>query len=267
MRLPVGLHPRSHGENVIDDGEARTGGGSSPLTRGKRGARHDLVDCVRLIPAHAGKTVPQGPRRSVSRAHPRSREENYAGASDVLRRNGSSPLTRGKPLAVPLVALAPRLIPAHAGKTKRRRSRRPEWPTHPRSRGENMSRKKQGSPVSGSSPLTRGKRWWRPPPSTRCGLIPAHAGKTVAVTRHTPGCRTHPRSRGENVVFRVAMGSPSGSSPLTRGKQNGGSQTGSCWGLIPAHAGKRCFDRELTPVVRHTPAHSGKTSSLRRYSS
>ena len=30
---------------------------SSPLTRGKRGARHDLVDCVRLIPAHTGKTT------------------------------------------------------------------------------------------------------------------------------------------------------------------------------------------------------------------
>ena len=117
-RRPLGeAHPRSRGENTKCRRSTLKCRGSSPLTRGKRGARHDLVDCVRLIPAHAGKTVPQGPRRSVSRAHPRSREENYAGASDVLRRNGSSPLTRGKPLAVPLVALAPRLIPAHAGKT------------------------------------------------------------------------------------------------------------------------------------------------------
>ena len=51
-----GAHPHSRRENVIDDGEARTGGGSSPLTRGKR---RDNLDSDRedgLIPAHAGKT-------------------------------------------------------------------------------------------------------------------------------------------------------------------------------------------------------------------
>ena len=238
--------------------------GSSPLTRGKQDAGRPQFRNEGFIPTHAGRTSSFSWLLRRSADHPRSREENFLGLIAILIIVSHPPLTRGKPQFGHDRRGMGRLIPAHAGKTKRRRSRRPEWPTHPRSRGENMSRKKQGSPVSGSSPLTRGKRWWRPPPSTRCGLIPAHAGKTGAVTRHTPGCRTHPRSRGENVVFRVAMGSPSGSSPLTRGKQNGGSQTGSCWGLIPAHAGKRCFDRELTPVVRHTPAHSGKTSSLRR---
>ena len=32
--------------------------GSSPLTRGKLGALGDSDDLVRLIPAHAGKTLP-----------------------------------------------------------------------------------------------------------------------------------------------------------------------------------------------------------------
>ena len=117
---------------------------------------------------------------------------------------------------------------------------------------------------AGSSPLTRGKQDAGRPQFRNEGFIPTHAGRTSSFSWLLRRSADHPRSRGENVVFRVAMGSPSGSSPLTRGKQNGGSQTGSCWGLIPAHAGKRCFDRELTPVVRHTPAHSGKTSSLRR---
>ena len=178
MRLPVGLHPRSHGENVIDDGEARTGGGSSPLTRGKRGARHDLVDCVRLIPAHAGKTVPQGPRRSVSRAHPRSREENYAGASDVLRRNGSSPLTRGKRHACSARPVRDRLIPAHAGKTSPIRTRQSPSGAHPRSRRENKQLLVAAASQRGSSPLTRGKLSSGHDGSFQRGLIPAHAGKT-----------------------------------------------------------------------------------------
>ena len=177
---------------------------------------------------------------------------------------GSSPLTRGKQDAGRPQFRNEGFIPTHAGRTSSfswllRRSA-----DHPRSREENFLGLIAILIIVSHPPLTRGKPQFGHDRRGMGRLIPAHAGKTVAVTRHTPGCRTHPRSRGENVVFRVAMGSPSGSSPLTRGKQNGGSQTGSCWGLIPAHAGKPCFDHELTPVVRHTPAHSGKTSSLRR---
>ena len=158
MRLPVGLHPRSHGENVIDDGEARTGGGSSPLTRGKRPASDRGHGTAGLIPAHAGKTVPQGPRRSVSRAHPRSRGktrtvtvrcirlrahprsrgENVSIRVWMAAGGGSSPLTRGKPIRAPRLSSGHGLIPAHAGKTT--------WGRAPR------------SACSGSSPLTRGKR-------------------------------------------------------------------------------------------------------------
>ena len=49
------------------------------------------------------------------------------------------------------------LIPAHAGKTCRPRSR-PEHPwAHPRSRGENIEIEKTVDKPEGSSPLTRGK--------------------------------------------------------------------------------------------------------------
>ena len=179
MRLPVGLHPRSHGENVIDDGEARTGGGSSPLKRGKRPASDRGHGTAGLIPAHAGKTVPQGPRRSVSRAHPRSREENYAGASDVLRRNGSSPLTRGKRHACSARPVRDRLIPAHAGKTSPIRTRQSPSGAHPRSRRENKQLLVAAASQRGSSPLTRGKRDHRRYRDRSPGLIPAHAGKTL----------------------------------------------------------------------------------------
>ena len=51
-------------------------------------------------------------------AHPRSRGENpmtreYLGAAD-----GSSPLTRGKPVKDDSAPVNDRLIPAHAGKTR-----------------------------------------------------------------------------------------------------------------------------------------------------
>ena len=91
-----------------------------------------------------------------------------------------------------------RLIPAHAGKTRRLSRWAARIWAHPRSRGENARDQTHEISHEGSSPLTRGK------PVRRCGtgeyvrLIPAHAGKTAALERPARG--------------------GSGSSPLTRGK-------------------------------------------------
>ena len=51
-------HPRSRGENRVVPCLFRVGGGSSPLTRGKPDAVDEALDQGRLIPAHAGKTLP-----------------------------------------------------------------------------------------------------------------------------------------------------------------------------------------------------------------
>ena len=134
--------------------------GSSPLTRGKHNrARRAGVE-VGLIPAHAGKTGRFAPRGRSDRAHPRSRGENtapvtpppkgprlipaHAGKTDILQitnalKQGSSPLTRGKPVDQEAARRTNGLIPAHAGKTPRRHRRCPRAPAHPRSRGENTS--------------------------------------------------------------------------------------------------------------------------------
>ena len=129
------------------------------------------------------------------------------------------------------------LIPAHAGKT----DWRPLWPglrsAHPRSRGENVMLLETYSQCGGSSPLTRGK----PTPCIDRGgadrLIPAHAGKTVAMTA-TRGCvAAHPRSRGENSIRNVNGQEAIGSSPLTRGNPSRACQRPGHSGLIPAHAG------------------------------
>ncbi len=77
-------HPRSRGENPKTRSDRLLDPGSSPLTRGKL---HCLVQrglVVRLIPAHAGKTMRDLHHIVGWGAHPRSRGENVP------------PLTRGK---------------------------------------------------------------------------------------------------------------------------------------------------------------------------
>ena len=172
--------------------------GSSPLTRGKppRGASHAFH--VRLIPAHAGKTHQPTTGVSKNTAHPRSRGENVLARCAHASTPGSSPLTRGKRLDSPVLATHGRLIPAHAGKTPKRRAIRTTDQAHPRSRGENRSRIIRGFLSRGSSPLTRGKLLGVEPLEVSRRLIPAHAGKTVKCLRTTSASSAHPRSRGEN---------------------------------------------------------------------
>ena len=134
----IRAHPRSRGEN--DDVLVRRfgGEGSSPLTRGKLFVASRRVGERGLIPAHAGKT------RKRTRPPPKAA--------------GSSPLTRGKQVAAVGGHGHERLIPAHAGKTAHHDRRRMYRRAHPRSRGENLNRGVGDIALSGSSPLTRGKR-------------------------------------------------------------------------------------------------------------
>ena len=172
---------------------------------------------------------------------------------------GSSPLTRGKQVDVTLEERRPRLIPAHAGKTCR-----PLIPVsgpgaHPRSRGENWPRglappgywglipahagkttadDALTAQPAGSSPLTRGKLEVIGELAKGGRLIPAHAGKTKACSAGAGLSAAHPRSRGENRSLLTPLISPSGSSPLTRGKHVMQDEELTGWRLIPAHAGK-----------------------------
>ena len=110
-------HPRSRGENPEKPSDTDNRPGSSPLTRGKRVARLDIVRRRGLIPAHAGKTISETGLKALDRAHPRSRGENGPHRRPRTRKRGSSPLTRGKLAAPALTHAKTRLIPAHAGKT------------------------------------------------------------------------------------------------------------------------------------------------------
>ena len=231
-------HPRSRGENSRCKRRRCWSAGSSPLTRGKPGTSPTYQRPPRLIPAHAGKTHATCHRRHPPTAHPRSRGENGIFVFSVIFLVGSSPLTRGKRLSSQRTSTAARLIPAHAGKTTGRAWRCAGSWAHPRSRGENESCAADGRQLPGSSPLTRGKRKLLSSRSSHPRLIPAHAGKTCSLPRSHRRVRAHPRSRGENAVKALVNQRLEGSSPLTRGKQDGPNYIAGRLRLIPAHAGK-----------------------------
>ena len=216
--------------------------GSSPLTRGKHlSAAFDRA-AGGLIPAHAGKTADAWASLCRGRAHPRSRGENAASASEKTPGWGSSPLTRGKRRPAEPAPAAAGLIPAHAGKTLMFFAMVTPPPAHPRSRGENDGTTRFNVDSTGSSPLTRGKPRSQAPRARPRRLIPAHAGKTPG-NRAASRCPTaHPRSRGENFAPRGTRAHLGGSSPLTRGKRLRGHVACRCPGLIPAHAGKTLPD-------------------------
>ena len=142
------------------------------------------------------------------------------------------------------------------------RSPRPPARAHPRSRGENASAPDAISCGAGSSPLTRGKQAPGSPQAKRCGLIPAHAGKTLSSRKCPRPIRAHPRSRGENAAFAASIASYRGSSPLTRGKHAHRPALPRPGRLIPAHAGKT--QTRATPAghFRAHPRSRGENPSL-----
>ena len=254
----VWAHPRSRGENSASALAFSRPHGSSPLTRGK--LPRELVDVLSegLIPAHAGKTPPRASACRRSRAHPRSRGENWNAMRKRSKGAGSSPLTRGKRSVTVPVNITARLIPAHAGKTVCDRACKHHGPAHPRSRGENLVSAVQVGNAGGSSPLTRGKRAGHGRGPGPEGLIPAHAGKTGCRLARGIGARAHPRSRGENARSGASRACRAGSSPLTRGKQAVDWRGGSARGLIPAHAGKTEAGRWSACRCRAHPRSRGE---------
>ena len=231
-------HPRSRGENKATARSLSAASGSSPLTRGKLDFAHVVLAVAGLIPAHAGKTRSGITSWTSGAAHPRSRGENPPRLVCASSSPGSSPLTRGKLLLVLLDGVERGLIPAHAGKTIPLASPVVPGEAHPRSRGENVIVSVLADTKRGSSPLTRGKLQSWLSSTVANGLIPAHAGKTLALPWRIWGPSAHPRSRGENGFGGDAPACAAGSSPLTRGKQGVPRLLDWSFRLIPAHAGK-----------------------------
>ncbi len=171
-------HPRFRRENMGPASSGLMKPGSSPLTRGKLPGVDIPERRLRLIPAHAGKTTGGEWSHGRVRAHPHSHGENAPACEPAFSSQGSSPLTRGKHLAVQYAGDTLGLIPTHAGKTVTTRRRTSPTRAHPRSRGENPFCAVMRISWLGSSPLTQGKPGDRSADRLPGGLIPTHAGKT-----------------------------------------------------------------------------------------
>ena len=112
--------------------------------------------------------------------------------------------------------------------------------------------------LTGSSPLTRGKRQGHAHEGSHRGIIPAHAGKTTRNIRRACPMRDHPRSRGENVAALITVIVSLGSSPLTRGKRVSRLSRRRLSGIIPAHAGKTARERDAHGGVGDHPRSRGE---------
>ena len=131
-------HPRVGGENRRSSQLSSRRSGSSPRGRGKPCHHWQLRRQPGLIPAWAGKTQEFNQAILDLGAHPRVGGENGVSDADSARRAGSSPRGRGK-LGPPIgVGNGGGLIPAWAGKTRRRSPIARPPGAHPRVGGENQ---------------------------------------------------------------------------------------------------------------------------------
>ena len=215
-----GDHPRIRGEHTVSVVGRVVRMGSSPHTRGAPACATSARRPSRIIPAYAGSTLLFSPSSRRKWDHPRIRGEHRivtaVGDDDI----GSSPHTRGAPVAE-LPALAQnRIIPAYAGSTSLVMRSCCLGRDHPRIRGEHDPSSGMSLQQMGSSPHTRGARRCRHSPRRsvsdhprirgehdgagivrvgRFRIIPAYAGSTLAAVRRWPSAWDHPRIRGEHV--------------------------------------------------------------------
>ena len=172
-------HPRACGENGGTTLHMLRHRGSSPRVRGKRCGGRSWSRCIGLIPARAGKTAAMRLAFSETGAHPRACGENSTAALYRTAASGSSPRVRGKRPKAPDRDARRGLIPARAGKTRRRSRRAAGSRAHPRACGENVKRAMSSPMTGGSSPRVRGKHADDALVGRMRGLIPARAGKTA----------------------------------------------------------------------------------------
>ena len=150
------VHPRARGEHRMKAAQSSGLTGSSPRTRGTRGARRPAPARVRFIPAHAGNTVADLPLLRHPAVHPRARGEHRTSEEEFWEATGSSPRTRGTH-HFPHRGKGPfRFIPAHAGNTAAWSTSHQGHAVHPRARGEHELRCLAHYLSAGSSPRTRG---------------------------------------------------------------------------------------------------------------
>ena len=191
-----------------------------------------------IIPAHAGNTRSKRPARASAEDHPRTCGEHSRMIDSGYAKEGSSPHMRGTRKARSWQHEHDGIIPAHAGNTF---STGDVWRVdgdHPRTCGEHPAFQWSPNWLPGSSPHMRGTHGDSTSGPLADGIIPAHAGNTLARLtweyapsgssphmRGTPPARSrrvrlrrdHPRTCGEHGTSTASSSAVMGSSPHMRG--------------------------------------------------
>ena len=212
-------HPRSRGEYQDSLFSEPSDVGSSPLSRGIHNAGRKDVPFVRIIPALAGNTGPNGTSNRSCTDHPRSRGEYHPGKFSIPDGKGSSPLSRGIRGRFHPAPHRGRIIPALAGNTTGGRSRRRQPRDHPRSRGEYCGAGCVGHVAAGSSPLSRGIHLLtRDFISRTCRILGTPSSHVSASRSHSPRvCDGRPPGGVGRLVRHLKdLDGPSGSAPRSR---------------------------------------------------
>ena len=204
---PPPAHPRAGGDDQRPRRATGPRRGSSPRWRGRLvKVMWRSMMMLRLIPALAGTTDTAPARSNLRRAHPRAGGDDNNIVPAPGSSLGSSPRWRGRPQEAAALAGRAGLIPALAGTTGGRSSRKPNVWAHPRAGGDDVGdvtgahqlagssprwRGRRPSPrrfaarVTGSSPRWRGRLFVRAKNPCRSGLIPALAGTTGMERRYS----------------------------------------------------------------------------------
>ena len=145
---------------------------------------------------------------------------------------------RGKQGGGILMQIPSRIIPAHAGQTRRWHSDADSQSDHPRACGANLLKRIEKGSDFGSSPRMRGKLAVHRVIVASTRIIPAHAGQTSGHPAWSVPGTDHPRACGANAQWSFGRRLQVGSSPRMRGKLGVTSESTAQQRIIPAHAGQ-----------------------------
>ena len=151
-----------------------------------------------------------------------------------------------------------RIIPAHAGNTRRRGPCRRSARDHPRTCGEHMLAHPVPITAWGSSPHMRGTPAAGCPRRSTGGIIPTHAGNTKHQAGRKARSGDHPRTCGEHTYSVVLPVSLPGSSPHMRGTRHAQGRNHRRRGIIPAHAGNTSGRGGFGSTIRDHPRTCGE---------
>ena len=189
--------------------------------RGKPRSSTRRSPTPRIIPAHAGQTSLFSVSSILTSDHPRACGANSRSKNLNPRRLGSSPRMRGKRRVGRVQHPWPRIIPAHAGQTRRDISTSGRSPDHPRACGANGKISSKTMVRTGSSPRMRGKLRVERGRDDKIRIIPAHAGQTRTPSSRSRPPPDHPRACGANLTSCYNAAEVDGSSPRMRANYNG----------------------------------------------